>query len=104
MCGICSGGFLSGLEFSVYVTPVVYYFPFNSDIGSFFLKYVMCTVNYVSINDKLLCAGNFIVENLKARPAVEILLAHRSEVLLTHGTNESQVISFCNELESDVSC
>ena len=56
---------------------------FHSDGWLFVLQCGMYTVDCLRTNDKLLCVVDVIIKNLLAHDVVVIVLARRSEVVLT---------------------
>ena len=86
------------------VHVVLFRYVFYSVGGSFVPQFGTYNVDYVHTDDKLLFARDVVIENVLAHAFVEIVLAHRSEVFLPHGTYESHDNSFCNGLRLDISC
>ena len=83
MCCTCLSGLLRDLDFYFGVAPVGGDCMFNGGGGLFVLKCVTYTIYCVFTNDKLLCAKAVFIENMLAYAVVKILLARRSEVVLT---------------------
>ena len=68
-------------------------FPFGGDGGSFFPQCGVCAINCVRTDGKLLCAIYFVVDILLVHAVVYILLAHRSEVLVTRESRKNIFLS-----------